>query len=74
MRPPRAAGTASSTPHPTMSHAINAPAGGLTDRALDDDGRVDRVRSEGDTLNGAMSMNHSRSFDGVMLRRSGLTV
>jgi hypothetical protein len=73
MRSPRAAGTASSTAHPTMSHAINAPAGGLPGRALGSDERVERVRSEGDMPNGAMSMNHSRSFDEAMLRRAGLT-
>jgi hypothetical protein len=74
MAPPRAAGTRSSTPHPATSHAINAPDGGLPDRALDRDERGERIRSEGDKLNGAMSMNHSRSFDRAMLRRTGLTV
>jgi hypothetical protein len=74
MRPPRAAGTTSSTAHPMMSHAISAPAGGLPGRTLDDDERVERVRSDGDKLNGAMSMNHSRSFDAAMLRLTGLTV
>jgi hypothetical protein len=57
-----------------MSHAINAPAGRLPDRALNGDERGERIRSDGDKLNGAMSMNHSRSFDGAMLRRTGLTV
>ena len=74
MRPPRAAGTTNSTAHPTMSHAISAPAGGLPGFALDKELRVAGVRSKGDKLNGAMSMNHSRSFDGAMLRRPGLTV
>jgi hypothetical protein len=74
MRPPCVAGTHTSTPHPTISHAISAPTGGRTGRTPDSDDRWDRWCSEGDKLKGAMSMNHSRLFGGAMLRGSSLIV